>query len=134
MRKKLLVFLGVIMVLLLFFLLKPYVTVNHLTQKYGSEFSGLYGENGFYSDIEYLKVLQYRDEKADIYYLDNAALKRELDNLGQEYAVVLYVEENHNSASLFIFYDENGRWELLNWNTIWSFSGTADGFMFPCYF
>lgn len=122
------------MILFLIFLLKPYFMVNRLTKKYGSEFCELYSENGFYSDIEYLKVFQYRDEKADIYYLDNTRLKKELSNLSQEYAVVFYVEENHSSASFFIFYDENGSWKLLSWSPVWSSLGTADGFMFPCYF
>ena len=133
-KKKFLVFLGVITILLLLFLLKPYVMVHHLTKEYGSEFCELYSENGFYSDIEYLKVFQYRDKKADIYYLGNTGLKKELSNLTQEYAVVLYVEENHSSASIFIFYDENGQWKLVSWSTVWSSFGTADGFMFPCYF
>lgn len=48
------------------YLFVPYFRVNNLTKKYGSEFQELYSENGFYSDIEYLKVFQYRDEKVNI--------------------------------------------------------------------
>ena len=123
-----------VLILLFIYIFKPYFLVNDLTEKYGSEFLELYGENGFYNDIEYLKVFQYRDEKADIYCLDNDRLEKELRSLGNDYAVVLYIEENHSSASLFIFCDENGQWKLLNWNLIWSASGTADGYMWPYYF
>lgn len=119
---------------LLIYLFTPYFVVNHLTEKYGAEFGELYSENGFYSDIEYLKIIQYRNEKVNFYFLDNEKLNKELSDLDNNYAVVLYVEENHSSASLFIFCDESGQWKFVNWNLIWSVSGTADGFMWPYYF
>lgn len=123
-----------VFVLVFIYLLIPYFMIHNLTKKYGSEFTELYRENGFYNDIEYLKIIQYRDEKADFYYSDNDKIKKELDSLDNDYAVVLYVEENHNSASLFIFSDEDGQWKLSNWHLIWSYSGTADGFLWPYYF
>lgn len=123
----------IILVPVLIYLLVPYFKVNSLTAKYGAEFSSLYSENGFYEDIEYLKVFQYRDEKVDMVYLDDDRLKKELDILDDDYAVVLYVEENHSSVALFIFCDANGKWELSEWDIVRSFSGTADGFMWPCY-
>lgn len=134
--KKNLIFSMIITVFLLFFicLITPYFQVNHLTKKYRTEFEELYSENGFYQDIEYLKIFQYRDEKVPISYLDNGKLMQELNDLNGDYAVVLYVEENHSSASVYIFSGENGQWELLNWHLIWSASGTADGFMWPYYF
>lgn len=125
---------GIIIILLIVCLFIPYFVANDLTKKYGAEFSNLYSENGFYSNIEYLRVLQYRDKKVNIYYLDNDRLKKELTSLGNDYAVVLYIEENHSSASIFIFYDDEGQWKLSNWNLIWSTSGSADGFMWPYYF
>lgn len=117
----------------LIYCLIPYFKANILTTKYGAEFLSLYSKNGFYNDIEYLKVFQYRNEKAGIIYLYKDDLKKELDILNDDYAVVLYIEENHSSAALFIFYDSNGKWELSSWDVIWSFSGTADGFMWPYY-
>lgn len=133
-NKKLLVIFGIIITLLIVCLFIPYFVAEDLTKKYGAEFSNLYSENGFYSNIEYLRVLQYRDKKVNFYYLDNDRLKKELTSLSNDYAVVLYIEENHSSASLFIFYDEGGQWKLSNWNLIWSTSGSADGFMWPYYF
>lgn len=131
---KLRVYVAIIIALFLIYLAVPYFQAGHLTKKYGTEFLDLYSENGFYDNIEYLKVFQYRDEKTNLYYLDDDRLKEELRDLGRDYAVVLYVEENHSSASLFIFYDEDGQWKLSSWNLIWSTSGTADGFMWPYYY
>ena len=133
-KNKLPVVLAIVIIAFLIYLFMPYFMVKNLTRKYEAEFLDLYSENGFYNNIEYLKVFQYRDEKADIYYLGNNRLKKELDDLGSDYAVILYVEENHSSAALFIFYDENGQWKLSSWNLIWSISGTADGIMWPYYF
>lgn len=135
MKKYKKVFIIVIIVLLpfLIYFLIPYLEVNILTSKYGAEFSSLYSKNGFYNNIEYLKIFQYRGEKVDMVYLYKDDLKKELDVLNDDYAVVLYIEENHSSAALFIFYDANGEWELSSWDVIWSFSGTADGFMWPYY-
>lgn len=66
----------IILVPVLIYFLVPYFKVNSLTAKYGAEFSSLYSENGFYEDIEYLKVFQYRDEKVDMVYLDDDRLKK----------------------------------------------------------
>ena len=115
------------------FIFRPYYSVNSLTKKYADEFSELYRDNGFYEDIEYLKVFKYRNEEVNIQCLNNKKLKNRLNNLNDDYAVVLYIEKNHSSASLFIFYDVDGQWELLDWYLVWSYSGTADGFMWPYY-
>lgn len=133
-KEKLLIIFIIIIILFLIYLMIPYFTINKLTIKYGSEFLSLYSENGFYEDIEYLKVLQYRDEKAKMYYMDDDRLKKELSGLDDNYAAVLYIEENHSSASVFIFDDVNGEWRLSGWYLIWSVSGTADGFIWPYYF
>lgn len=133
MRKKYKIVFIISIILLILLIFRPYYSVNSLTKKYASEFSELYRDNGFYEDIEYFKVLKYRNEQVDIKCLSNEKLKNTLDNLNDDYAVVLYVEENHSSSSLYIFYDEDGQWKLLDWYLVWSNSGTADGFMWPYY-
>lgn len=80
-NKKLLVIFGIIITLLIVCLFIPYFVANNLTKRYGAEFLNLYSENGFYSNVEYLKVLQYRDKKANIYYLNNDRLKEELTSI-----------------------------------------------------
>lgn len=133
-KSKKIVMISVIFLLLfLTYLFTPYVMVDVLTAKHGAEFSALYSVNGFYHDIEYLKVFQYRDEKVDLAYLDKNGLRRELEVLNDDCAVVLYIEENHSSAALFIFHDEDGKWELSSWDVVWSHSGAADGFIWPYY-
>ncbi len=132
-KSKKIVFIISIIFIAVLFIFKPYYSVYSLTQKYGSEFSELYKDNGFYEDIEYFEVFKYRNEEVDIRCLNNKKLKSALENLNDDYAVVLYVEENHSSASLFIFFDKDGQWELLDWYLVWSYSGSADGFMWPYY-
>ena len=135
MRKKykIVFIISIILLILILLIFRPYYSVNSLTKKYASEFSELYRDNGFYEGIEYFKVLKYRNEQVVIKCLSNEKLKNTLDNLNDDYAVVLYVEENHSSSSLYIFYDEDGQWKLLDWYLVWSNSGTADGFMWPYY-
>lgn len=49
------------------------------------------------------------------------------------YFMVNRLTKKYGSSASF-FYDENGSWKLLSWSPVWSSLGTADGFMFPCYF
>lgn len=72
---------------------RPYYSVNSLTKKYADEFSELYRDNGFYEDIEYFKVFKYRNEEVNIQCLNNKKLKNRLNNLNDDYAVVLYIEK-----------------------------------------
>ena len=131
--KKAILLLVIVIILIIIYLSIPYFMIERLTQKYGVEFENLYSKNGFYDGIEYLRVLQYKEEKVDIYYLDDDYLREELKNLDDKYAVILYVEENHSSEAVYIFEDKNGQWEMVEWNLIWSFSGSADTFMWPYY-
>lgn len=132
-HKKILIIVLIVLIPLMIYLFTPYFMADILTKKYGADFLSLYSENGFYNDIEYLKVFQYRNEKVKMVYFDKDNLKKKWDILNDDYAVVLYIEENHSSASLFIFYDVDGKWELSSWDVVWSYSGTADGFMWPYY-
>ena len=127
------IFVIILVVSLTAYLIRPYIQVERLTKKYGSEFEDRYVENGFYDEIEYMKVFKYREESAGISYIGINGLKDRLMNLGDDYAVVLYVEKNHSSASLYVFRDEDSRWDFLEWNLVWSYSGSADSFMWPYY-
>ena len=134
MKKRILWSVLVIMaVILAAFLSRPYFQVERLTKKYGLEFEERYKDNGYCESIDYLKVFKYHDESVDISYLDNRKLKNRLNNLGEDYALVLYIEDNHSFAELYVFHDEGDRWVLSEWNTIWSYSGSADSFMWPYY-
>ncbi len=109
----------------------PYIQAEKLTAEYGNEFKDLYVKNGFYQDIEYFKVLKYKTEKISAYY-PNKEMAKEIEQ-DKESAVVLYVEENHSSCSIYIFSSKKDEWELEEWYTVWSYSGSADGTMWPFY-
>lgn len=96
------------------------------------EFNDLYKSVGFYRNIEYLKVLKYKDEEAHVYSF-NKKIRDEIENISGNEALILYIEEGHSSASLFIFAERNKQWELVKWNTLWAHSGSADSFFWPFY-
>jgi hypothetical protein len=62
-------------------------------------------------DIEYFKVMEYSKTSAHVYY----------------------VTKNRTSADLFTFSKKDGQWVIEKWTTIWSRSGSADGFIWPYY-
>ena len=80
-----------------------------LTNRYGTEFQELYKDNTMLDEIDYLKVLGYTDDTARIYY----------------------VAKDRSSGNILVFGNENGKWSCKNWETVWSKSGSADGFIWP---
>lgn len=121
-----------ILILLCLPLFYPYLEVDRLTKKYGEEFSELYRDNGFYSDIEYLKVIKYKEESAH-FFISNKKISDEIDELSNSDALVLYIEEGHSSASLFVYTLEDNQWKFVEWYTLWAYSGSADDFFWPYY-
>lgn len=89
----------------------PYARVEILTNKYGDQFQDLYKQTNIISDIEYLKVLKYENDSATI----------------------CYISREHQSSNVIIFVRQNEVWTLDSWDTIWSKTGTADGFSWPLY-
>ena len=45
-------------------------------------------------------------------------------------ARVYYVTEN-SFGNMISFVKYNNNWDMVNWETIWSKSGSADGFIWP---
>lgn len=80
-----------------------------LTAKYGEQFEDEYKQINLLSGIEYLKVLSYGENKAEIYY----------------------VTSDRSSAVLLYFSRIDDKWELDWWDVIWSSSGSADGCVWP---
>ena len=132
MKKRVVIVGGIIFIMLITILSIPYIQVERLTQKYGTEFEKLYSQNGFYEDIEYLKILKYKNMNACVYY-PNEEIKEDIQQ-DENSVVVLYVEENHSSCAIYIFSQDDQEWKLEKWETIWSFSGNSDGLMWPYYF
>ena len=102
-----------ISVAILLILVFPYIKAEFLTMKYGNEFENQYLQTGMMDGIEYFKLLNYIDDV---------------------YAEVFYVAEEHSSGNCVTFYKRSyEEWEMIGWNTIWSKTGSADGFMWPYY-
>lgn len=81
-----------------------------LTWKYGGQFKTVYQENNMMGDIDYLKVLNYSETNARIYY----------------------VSKNRAGGDILSFSKHNDVWKYDKWErTVWSKTGSADGFIWP---
>ncbi len=79
----------------------PYAKYELLTWKYGNEFIGLQKSTNMIDEIDFLKVIDYSNDLAEVYYVK--------------------VEESGNILS---FENNNGVWKMKEWNTVWSKSGS----------
>ena len=81
-----------------------------LTAFHGEKFTEVYKENTMMGEIEYLKILNYSDKEARIYY----------------------VSQDYLSGDILLFTNENDEWQYDSWErTVWSKQGSADGFVWP---
>ncbi len=81
-----------------------------LTLFYGEQFDGLQLQNTMFGDIDYLKVLDYSPDAAQIYY----------------------VSKGRTSGDILLFEKRGDQWVHTEWErTVWSKSGSADGFIWP---
>jgi hypothetical protein len=110
MKKFRVVIIGVVICILII-LVVPYLRVEVLTWKHGTEFETLYKSSNILDDIDYFKVMNYSDTSARVYY----------------------VAKNRARADLFTFVQKDGQWVLDKWKTIWSKTGSADDFIWPYY-
>ena len=106
-RKKLFYKIGIILVLLLIITF-PYIKAEYLTIRYGHEFIGLESQTNMLNSSRYHKVFNYSDTTATVFYVSD-------------------------SGDLIAFVKNEGVWKLKKWETIWSKSGSADGFIWPYY-
>lgn len=83
---------------------------EYLTSKYGYQFEELYKENTMITDTEELKVIDYSDNFARVYY----------------------VSKGKTDGNILTFKKDNDKWKYFSWEeTVWSSSGSADGFVWP---
>jgi hypothetical protein len=79
-----------------------------LTSVYGKEFIGLDRQTNMLAGGRTVKVLNYSDNSARVYYNDRFG------------------------GDILIFEKKNGEWKLAVWErTVWSKYGSADDFMWP---
>lgn len=103
---------GIVVGYILGLIIVPYVKVEILTFLHSKEFYGLERQVSLVGESEYYKVFSY----------DSKHLAR-----------VYYVGKNHSYGNMFTFINEGGNWNLYQWDTIWSSSGSADDFIWPFY-
>ena len=101
-------FLGVTTLLVIFFV-ASIVRCEILTYTHKDEFIDEYKQTSMIENVDYLKILDYSDEEAKVYY----------------------VSENEEAGNIITFQKENYSWIMKNWETIWSTTGSADGFVWP---
>lgn len=87
-----------------------YARCELLTYQHGQEFETLYKANNMIGEQEYLKVLDYSDASARIYY----------------------VSINGYGGNILKFVKNDGKWVYDSWErVVWSKYGSADGFVWP---
>lgn len=108
--KKMVVLILIIAVLLLWLI--PFIKNEVLTVLHKSEFEGRQTETGLIDDVEYLKVIRYTDNKAEVYY----------------------VSKGYSSGNVYYYIkNKNGQWDFDSWQTIWSSSGSASEVLWPYF-
>ena len=83
---------------------------EYWTHKHKEEFKGLHIEHTMFGPSDYVRILEYTDTTAKVYYVGR----------GHGGNVVYYCRANSDS-----------QWEFARWETIWSSSGSASGFIWP---
>ena len=76
---------------------------------HGTEFTTLYEETNMLGEQEYLKVLDYSDTLARVYY----------------------VGVDDSTGCVLIFVKQDGQWTFDKWDVVWSKTGSADDFLWP---
>ena len=81
-----------------------------LTLIHGDEFSELYKVNTMMGEHKYLKILEYSDSRARVYY----------------------VAKDNSMANILSFVRSGEQWEYDKWERcVWSISGSADSVIWP---
>ena len=102
-------FLIILLFLPILFWLASCAKCEVLTYQHGQEFETLYKENTMIGEVDYLKVLDYSDTSARIYY----------------------VGINRSDGNTVKYVKQKGQWVCEEWETVWSKTGSADGFVWP---
>lgn len=106
-QKRIIAILIVFVLLLVIFF--PYLKAEVLTFQHGSEFYGLEQQTKMLAEARYYKVLSYTEDTATVFYVSD-------------------------TGDLITFRrDSHGNWQYTDWVTIWSNTGSADGFYWPYY-
>ncbi len=96
-----------IIVSFLVFWLVSLLKCEILTHKYYDEFEVAYQNNTMLTDVKYFKVLSCDEKTAEVYYVSD------------------------NTGDILEFENQGGTWVEIEWQTIWSKSGSASNIVWP---
>lgn len=106
--KKMIIIVIILVSLFVLLWIGTLIKCEMLTNEHRYEFVDLYKRTNMINDVDYLKVLDYSDNSAQVYYVKK-------DSFG----------------ILITFNREKNEWFVEDWTTVWSKTGSADGFLFP---
>lgn len=106
--KKIIIMIAVVIAIVVLFWIGSFIRCEILTAKYGQKFSELYELTNMIDKIDYLKVIEYSGDSACVYYVTK-----------------------YSFGNMITFVNHDNNWDMANWETIWSKSGSADGFIWP---
>ena len=98
-------------IVLIIYIILSYSRVEILTLLHGNEFEGLQKQTNMIGDSKYLKVFEYSEENAQVYY----------------------VEEGGLGGDMLTFEKNNDEWVMISWDAVWSKYGSADDITWPFY-
>lgn len=108
-KKKAIIAAALIILVVIMAIIFPYIKAEYLTWRYGNEFVGLEMQTNMLDSAKYLKVLKYSECEATVFYVSDTG------------DLITFVKDADNN------------WIRESWKTIWSESGSADGFYWPYY-
>jgi len=109
MKKRIIIILLVVLLIFPFAWFVSIINCEVLTFLHGDEFWEGYEATNMLDKIDYLKVLDYSNTKARVYYV----------GMGRSSGDVIRFEKNNN------------KWEIDEWDTVWSSTGSADAVIWP---
>ena len=109
-HKKRRIIISIIFLLLVSPWLFSLATCEYATIKYGDEFKGLEAQTNMLTQSDYLKVLDVSETYAKVYYVSPYS------------GNVLYFEKSSEA------------WRMVEWETVWSSTGSASGVVWPYWY
>ena len=100
----------IIVIILLSIWIFAIAKCEYLTYRYGAQFENAYVGHTMFETPDYHKILEYSETRAVVYYVSWFGC---------------------GNTVVFERQDAQSSWEFVSWNTDWSSSGSADGFVWP---
>ena len=100
----------IIIILVIILLNSELIYCEIMTAMHINDFDSL--QNPMIGNINLSKILKYNNKEAVVYYVSD------------DYSLGQKITFNKK---------DNGEWEEVNYNTVWSSSGSADDFVFPYF-